>query len=236
MINKEFARTLNDRLREHNPEEILQYFLREFPGKVALSSSLGAEDQVLTHMMAGIDTNAFIFTLDTGRQFAESYDLIHRTQERYGIRIKVFFPDHAEVESMVNEHGINLFYQSIENRKLCCHIRKIVPLRRALGGLDAWICGLRKEQSPTRDSVEPVVWDETNGLIKISPLAEWNNEQVWQFIQSNNVPYNPLHDQGFVSIGCQPCTRAILANEDQRAGRWWWEQPETKECGLHKRD
>lgn len=235
-MTKEFAIDLNNRLQHSAPEEVLQYFLLEFEGKVALSSSLGSEDQVLSHMLARIAPQARIFTLDTGRLFPESYDLIHRTQERYGIKIQVYFPANGDVEPMVAEKGINLFYASIENRKQCCHVRKIIPLQRALSGLDAWICGLRREQSPTRDAVNMVEWDEVNGLIKVNPLADWTNDQVWEYIHANKVPYNPLHDKGFVSIGCQPCTRAIMPGEDQRAGRWWWENPETKECGLHKRD
>jgi phosphoadenosine phosphosulfate reductase len=235
-MTKEFAIDLNNRLQHSAPEEVLQYFLLEFEGKVALSSSLGSEDQVLSHMLARIAPQARIFTLDTGRLFPESYDLIHRTQERYGIKIQVYFPANGDVEPMVAEKGINLFYASIENRKQCCHVRKIIPLQRALSGLDAWICGLRREQSPTRDAVNVVEWDEVNGLIKVNPLADWTNDQVWEYIHANKVPYNPLHDKGFVSIGCQPCTRAIMPGEDQRAGRWWWENPETKECGLHKRD
>jgi phosphoadenosine phosphosulfate reductase len=137
------------------------------------------------------------------------------------------------VEEMVNTKGINLFYESIENRKLCCHVRKIVPLRRALQGMDAWITGLRREQSVTRTGLKTVEWDEANGLIKINPLLEWSEAQVWDFIKSHDIPYNKLHDQGFPSIGCQPCTRAIAKGEDLRAGRWWWEMPDSKECGLH---
>ncbi|MBE0640504.1 MAG: phosphoadenylyl-sulfate reductase [Bacteroidales bacterium] len=235
-MTKDLAIALNARLEHETPEEIIRYFFREFQGKVALSSSLGSEDQVLTHIVAKIAPEARIFTLDTGRLFPESYDLIHRTQERYGISIQVYFPPNEEVESMVAEEGINLFYHSIENRKRCCHVRKIIPLRRAMAGLDAWICGLRREQSPTRDAVSTLEWDEVNGLIKVNPLVSWTNEQVRDFIHEYKIPYNPLHDQGFVSIGCQPCTRAILPGEDQRAGRWWWENPDTKECGLHKRD
>jgi phosphoadenosine phosphosulfate reductase len=152
---------------------------------------------------------------------------------RYGLQIKSFYPDTTQVEEMVNSKGIILFYESIENRKLCCHVRKIVPLRRALTGMDAWITGLRREQSVTRTDLKIVEWDAGNGLIKINPLLEWSEEQVWDFIKNNSIPYNKLHDQGFPSIGCQPCTRAIEKGEDLRAGRWWWELPESKECGLH---
>ena len=149
--------------------------------------------------------------------------------------MQVFFPDHQKIEAMVNSKGINLFYESVENRKLCCNLRKIEPLKRAFDGLKVWICGLRREQSVTRNTMQKVEWDEANGLIKLNPLIDWSETDVWNFIQSNKIPYNPLHDKGFPSIGCLPCTRAIIPGEDIRAGRWWWENPETKECGLHKR-
>jgi phosphoadenosine phosphosulfate reductase len=194
---------------------------------------MGAEDQVITHILAKLSKSANIFTLDTGRVFPETYDLLHRTVNRYGLQIKSFYPDTTQVEEMVNSKGINLFYESIENRKLCCHVRKIVPLRRALTGMDAWITGLRREQSVTRTDLKIVEWDGGNGLIKINPLLEWTEEQVWDYIKNNSIPYNKLHDQGFPSIGCQPCTRAIKKGEDLRAGRWWWEMPDSKECGLH---
>ncbi|GET29368.1 phosphoadenylyl-sulfate reductase [Prolixibacter sp. SD074] len=232
---KERINDLNEKFQEASVGEVLSWFLKEFKGKIALSSSLGAEDQVLTEMVTGIDKGATIFTLDTGRLFPETYDLIHRTNTRYGIKIKVFFPEASRVEEMVNEKGINLFYESIENRKQCCHIRKIEPLKRAFKGLDVWICGLRREQSVTRRDMKLVEWDEANGLIKLNPLIDWTEKDVWDYINENKIPYNPLHDKGFPSIGCQPCTRAIMEGEDVRAGRWWWENPDTKECGLHKR-
>jgi phosphoadenosine phosphosulfate reductase len=232
---KERINDLNEKFQEATVGEVLSWFLKEFKGKIALSSSLGAEDQVLTEMVTGIDKGATIFTLDTGRLFPETYDLIHRTNTRYGIKIKVFFPEASRVEEMVNEKGINLFYESIENRKQCCHIRKIEPLKRAFKGLDVWICGLRREQSVTRRDMKLVEWDEANGLIKLNPLIDWTEKDVWDYINENKIPYNPLHDKGFPSIGCQPCTRAIMEGEDVRAGRWWWENPDTKECGLHKR-
>lgn len=215
--------------------EVLHYFLTEFDGKVTFASSLGAEDQVLTHMIAGINKNASIFMLDTGRMFPETYDVLARTNSRYGVNIKVYFPDSDRVEEMVNDKGINLFYKSIENRKLCCHIRKTEPLQRALKPNDAWITGLRRTQAVTRNHMHVVEWDDVNNLLKINPLIEWTNKDVWDFIHEHKVPYNKLHDKGFPSIGCQPCTRAIEPGEDIRAGRWWWESPETKECGLHKK-
>ncbi len=216
-------------------DEILTKVLEVFGNKVTFASSLGAEDQVITHMLAKLSKSANIFTLDTGRVFPETYDLLHRTVNRYGLQIKSYYPDTVQVEEMVNSKGINLFYESIENRKLCCHVRKIDPLRRALTGMDAWITGLRREQSVTRTDLKIVEWDGGNGLIKINPLLEWSEEQVWDYIKNNAIPYNKLHDQGFPSIGCQPCTRAIEKGEDLRAGRWWWELPDSKECGLHGR-
>lgn len=224
---------LNELWNGLSAEEILEKALELFGIKVTFATSMGAEDQVITHMLAKISKSANIFTLDTGRVFPETYDLLHRTVNRYGLQIKSYYPDTMQVEEMVNSKGINLFYESIENRKLCCHIRKIVPLRRALTGMDAWITGLRREQSVTRTDLKIVEWDAGNGLIKINPLLEWSEEQVWDFIKNNSIPYNKLHDQGFPSIGCQPCTRAIEKGEDLRAGRWWWELPESKECGLH---
>ena len=216
-------------------EEIVQTVIARFNSKIVLASSLGAEDQVLTHMVLQADPSARIFTLDTARMFPESYDLLDRTNKHYGIIIEVFFPDHKKVEKMVNEKGINLFYESIENRKMCCGIRKVEPLARAFSGMDAWICGLRREQSVTRFDINTVEWDEANKLIKINPLADWTQNQTWDYIKENKIPYHALHDKGFPSIGCQPCTRAVKPGEDVRAGRWWWEEPEKKECGLHYR-
>lgn len=232
---KDHVPELNKRFSNAQPEALLRYFLHEFSGKIALASSFGAEDQVLTDMVVKIDTNAAIFTLDTGRLFYETYDLNERTSSKYNVNIQIFFPNASDVEKMVNEKGINLFYQSVENRKECCGIRKIEPLKRAFAGLNMWICGLRRDQSVTRTDMQRVEWDEANGLVKINPLIDWSEQQVWDYIKEHKVPYNPLHDKGFASIGCQPCTRAIEPSEDIRAGRWWWENPENKECGLHKR-
>lgn len=225
----------NQSYKNSTAEELLKDFLIEYKGKIALSSSLGIEDQVLTHMVCSIDKETKIFTLDTGRLFPETYDLIHRTNSRYGIRMQVYFPEASQVEKMVNTKGINLFYDSIENRKECCGIRKVVPLKRAFVDLQVWVCGLRREQSVTRKEMQPIEWDSVNNLIKLNPLIEWSESRVWDYIKMNKIPYNPLHDKGFPSIGCQPCTRSIMPGEDIRAGRWWWENPDTKECGLHKR-
>jgi phosphoadenosine phosphosulfate reductase len=225
----------NEQFKDSKIEDVLAFFLNEFKGKIAFASSLGAEDQVLTYLITRIDPSARIFTLDTGRLFPESYDLIARTNSRYKINIEVYFPEAQKVEQMVREKGINLFYESVENRKLCCHIRKIEPLRRALSGVEMWITGLRKEQSNSRNTMALVEKDENNhGILKLNPLIDWTEDMVWNFIRENNIPYNKLHDKGLPSIGCQPCTRAVEPGEDFRAGRWWWEMEGKKECGLHE--
>lgn len=231
---KALAQELNQKFEGQTPGQILAFFLKEYKGHIALASSLSLEDQVLTDMICRTDPQARIFTLDTGRLFPETYSLIERTNLTYGIKIEVFFPDYRQVEEMVNCEGINLFYESIEKRRMCCHVRKLEPLKRAFAGLQAWICGLRHEQSVTRTTTHTVEWDENNAMLKINPLINWTEEQLWAYIRQNAVPYNKLHEQGFPSIGCQPCTRAIKPGEDIRAGRWWWEDPEHKECGLHK--
>ncbi len=224
---------LNTTFKDKTPEEILRYFLDKHKGKVALGSSLGAEDQVLTDMLVKIDKTTKIFTLDTGRLFPESYQLIEKTNRTYQINIDIYFPDAEEVEKMVNEKGINLFYESVENRKLCCYTRKIVPSRKALKDMEVWITGIRKDQTISRFQNKHVEWDDTNNLIKINPLLHWSEKQVWDYIKSFRVPYNELHDKGFPSIGCMPCTRKVKPGEDPRAGRWWWEDTGHKECGLH---
>jgi phosphoadenosine phosphosulfate reductase len=213
-------------------ETMLTHGLERFKGRIALASSMAAEDQVLTDMVCRLDPGVKVFTLDTGRLPEETYELIDRTRRHYGIDIQMYFPESSEVERLTAK-GPNLFFESVEQRKQCCFIRKVQPLKRALAGLEAWICGLRKEQSPTRERLEPVQWDSPFGLIKLSPLAEWTTEQVWEYIRQHNVPYNALHDKGYTSIGCAPCTRAIRDGEHVRDGRWWWELPEHKECGLH---
>ncbi|MBN1132890.1 MAG: phosphoadenylyl-sulfate reductase [Bacteroidales bacterium] len=225
----------NEELKDTPPEQVIEYFHEYFGKRIAFSTSLGAEDQVLTHMVVETGIPARIFTLDTGRLFPETYELIALTNARYKINIEVLFPDYKQVEKMVAEKGINLFYDSVENRKLCCRIRKVEPLKRAFKNLDAWICGLRKDQSVLRFFSKLVEWDEKNGLIKINPLINWNEKQVWEYIRRHDVPYNMLHDKGYPSIGCEPCTRAVEPGEDSRAGRWWWEEGGHRECGLHKK-
>jgi len=233
---KERIDSWNEELGTKTPEEVLRYFLDNFGGKITLGSSLGAEDQAITDMLVKLGGNFTVFTLDTGRLFPETYALIDKTREHYNLEIKVYFPFPKHVEEMVNEKGVNLFYRSIEDRKRCCYLRKIEPLKRALPGNEVWITGLRKDQSLTRFYTRLVEWDETFQIIKVNPLLKWTEKDVWKYIREHHVPYNELHDQGFPSIGCQPCTRAIQPGEDPRAGRWWWESPEHNECGLHVKE
>lgn len=224
---------LQEQLKDLPPERLLEYVARHFNGRIAFATSLGLEDQVLAHMIHALGLAIPIFTLDTGRLPDQTYQTLAATEERLGLRIEVLFPDAAEVERMVAQRGVNLFRCSVEDRKLCCRVRKVLPLQRRLAGLEAWVTGLRRQQAVTRDDLSAVQWDDANGLLKISPLADWTTEQVWQYIRDHNVPYNKLHDEGYPSVGCAPCTRATGKGEDIRAGRWWWEQPEHKECGLH---
>jgi phosphoadenosine phosphosulfate reductase len=218
-----------------NAEDALRQSLERFGvSRIALASSFGAEDQVLTDMLVRIQPDARIFTLDTGRQFQETYDTMQRSVERYHVSYEVCAPEADEVAALIAKEGPNLFYTSIENRKACCDVRKMKPLRKKLSTVDAWICGLRRDQSVTRTEVELVSWDAAFGIYKICPLFDWSEQQVWDYIKEHNVPYNPLHDEGFPSIGCAPCTRAVPPGEDIRSGRWWWESPEHKECGLHR--
>lgn len=234
-MTKQDIEALNNKFINADPLEIISYFIKKYDQKIALASSLGAEDQILTQMITSISTNIQIFTLDTGRLFPETYELIDRTSKKYKTNLKVYFPKSEAIESMVEKKGINLFYESIENRKECCFNRKIEPLQRAFKNLEAWICGLRADQSVTRTDIDIVEWDNNNNILKINPLAKWKEEDVWNYIDEKGIPFNPLHKKNYPSIGCQPCTRAILPGEDIRAGRWYWENPDTKECGLHKK-
>jgi phosphoadenosine phosphosulfate reductase len=216
-------------------EEIIKWSLDNYGDKIALASSFGLEDVLLIDMMVKINKDKTkIFTLDTGRLNQETYELIDEISKKYGIKINVYFPDSNQVEEMVNNKGFNLMYDSIENRKLCCGIRKVNPLNRALSSLDGWITGLRREQSITRSNIEKIEIDVSHdNKLKLSPLADWSEEMVWKYIKENNVPFNKLHDKGYPSIGCEPCTRAVSPGDDIRSGRWWWENPLQKECGLH---
>jgi sulfate adenylyltransferase len=222
-------------LESLNTEELLKWAFKTIHPRLALACSFQAEESVLIDIMYRLQGTDFrIFALDTGRLNQETYECMDAIRERYGIQVEVFFPDAARVEGMVRDHGLNLFYQSVDFRKLCCGIRKVEPLNRALKDLDGWMTGLRREQSVTRTAVRKVEIDNDHGgIFKLNPLVDWDHEQVWNYIRENNVPYNKLHDRGFPSIGCAPCTRAIKPGEDSRAGRWWWENPESKECGLH---
>lgn len=231
--NKNLVESLKSELVGYSAQRLLQYFLQDFKGRIVLSSSMAAEDQVLSDMVCKINPATEIFTLDTGRLPQETFDVIEKTNSKYGIKINMMFPDNQLVEEMLLETGPNAFYSSLKDRKYCCHVRKIEPLKRALEGTQAWICGLRKEQSVTREDLQPIQWDSMFNIIKISPLLDWTTEQVWDYIKENDVPYNALHDQGYPSIGCAPCTRPVEEGQDIRAGRWWWENPEHKECGLH---
>jgi phosphoadenosine phosphosulfate reductase len=235
MERTQLIRDLNERFRDASAQEVVGYFLKAYQGRIALSSSLSIEDQTLTDIIVTQDKNTRIFTLDTGRLFPETYQLIEKTNMTYDIKIEVFFPDYHEVQRMVREEGINLFYNSVESRHRCCQIRKLEPLKRAFQGLDVWICGLRREQSITRQDMQVVEWDEMHQLIKVNPLISWTEQQVWEYIKKHSVPYNKLHDRGYPSIGCEPCTRAVQPGEDVRSGRWWWESPDHRECGLHQR-
>lgn len=233
-MNKEFASGLNAEIANLPIDLQLVELVNRFHGKVAFSTSLSVEDQIITYYIAHLGLDFKVFTLDTGRMFPEVYDLIQRTQSRYKIPIQVSFPEANEVAEMVNNKGINLFYDSVEHRQLCCSVRKIAPLKKALQGYAVWITGLRREQSVTRTELSHVQWDSNNNILKANPLLNWTEKQVWEFVHEKQIPFNPLQTKGYRSIGCQPCTRPIAEDEDVRAGRWWWEQPEFKECGLHK--
>ena len=223
---------LNENLK--TPQEVLKWSLDNLHPRMAMASSFGAEDVVVIDMMMKINPKARIFTLDTGRLNQETYDVMDEIRKKYDINIEVMFPDQNEVEQMVRVNGLNLFYHSTGNRKLCCGIRKVHPLNRMLSTLDGWITGLRADQTEVRLKANKIEIDEQhNGIIKINPIIEWTWEQTWDYIKKNNIPYNKLHDNGFPSIGCEPCTRAIKPGEPLRAGRWWWESDSQKECGLH---
>ncbi|NLI91506.1 MAG: phosphoadenylyl-sulfate reductase [Peptococcaceae bacterium] len=226
--------TLNRKFTQEDPEKLMEYVLEKIgSSKVALASSLSIEDQILTDMLLKINSKARIFFIDTGRHFQKTYDLMERTMRRYEFHYEVYAPESKDLEYLVSEYGPNSFYDSVELRKKCCELRKVKPLQRVLHTVDAWICGLRREQSSTREEIHLVEWDGNHSIYKINPLAFWNEEQVWEYIKKENVPYSNLYNTGFRSIGCEPCTRAVKPGEDVRSGRWWWESPDKKECGLH---
>jgi phosphoadenosine phosphosulfate reductase len=226
---------LPDQIGGLSIEASLKYLTERFPGKVSFSSSFSMEDQVITHIILSAQLPVSIFTLDTGRLFAETYSVWTSTNDQYSTKIHAYYPDRSLLEQYLNDKGPNAFYESVANRKECCHIRKVEPLRRALKGQSVWITGLRASHSEERKDMALLEWDENNQVIKYNPLLYWSTEETKEFIRKQDVPYNVLHDRGFVSIGCAPCTRAIHSGEDFRAGRWWWEQADKKECGLHVR-
>lgn len=213
--------------------ELLRLVARKYAGRILFATSLGAEDQVVTHLLAETAPDLPIVTLDTGRLPQETYDLIEATRRFFGREIRVLFPDAGAVESLVRERGPNLFYEGVAERKACCNARKVLPLTRALAGQSAWITGMRRAQSVTRSELGRIEYDAANDMIKLNPLIDWSRERVWDYIHAHGLPYNKLHDRGYPSIGCLPCTRAVLPGEDERSGRWWWERPESRECGIH---
>ena len=233
---KEFdTDSLNKSFSGASAAEIIRSMIQVSDGQICFASSFGAEDQMITHIIATEKLLVRIFTLDTGRLFPETYSLMERTRQKYGLDVQVYFPDAPGVEQMVNQHGVNLFYSSLENRKLCCHIRKVEPLGRALNGMKAWVTGLHRDQSGNRSKVRAVEWDNENQLLKVNPLYNLSHSEIFDYIRANHIPINPLHDKNYLSIGCQPCTRAVAPGEDPRSGRWWWEDGR-KECGLHSCD
>ena len=224
---------LLSRLGSLSTKEALQLLGGQFPGRVTFSTSFSMEDQVITHEILSNRIPISIFSLDTGRLFPETYSVWSSTNEKYTTHIKAYYPNHELLESFIEAKGPNSFYESVENRKECCFIRKVEPLKRALHGNALWVTGLRAEHSPDRKDLPMLEWDESNKILKYHPLLHWSTAQVRSYISDQNIPYNTLHDKGFISIGCAPCTRAIKPGEDFRAGRWWWEDQGKKECGLH---
>lgn len=229
------AEALNAEYGDKSAEEIVRWAGEVYGSDIKFANSFGAEDVVLMDIIARVAPQIRVFTLDTGRLNDETYQVMEATRFKYpDMPIEVMFPDREKVEALTREKGFFSFRDSIENRKECCQIRKVQPLKRALADARAWMTGLRREQSVTRTDTPAIEWDEGNGIMKVNPLIAWSNDDVWAYIRANKIPYNKLHDQNYPSIGCAPCTRAIKPGEDIRAGRWWWENPEFKECGLHE--
>ena len=233
LINEDTVARLQYELKGLDAERALVKLTEIVGDGLVFSTSFGWEDQVITHMIFENNLPIRVFTLDTGRMFSETYYVWGRTLDRYGKQIETFYPQAEAVQAMVTQKGPSSFYESVENRKECCSIRKIEPLNRALKGQQCWVTGIRAEQSPNRQDMQDTEWDASHGLVKFHPLFSWTLQQVKDYVRVHNIPYNPLHDKGFPSIGCQPCTRAVAEGEDFRAGRWWWEDQSKKECGLH---
>ncbi len=234
MTDQQLTEKYNTQLARKSIVDKLKFLIENHTGKVVFTTSFGYEDQVITDLIFKNNLDLKVVTLDTGRLFPETYKVYLSTLEKYKKPIKVYFPPTDKVEELLEKKGPFSFYESLENRKECCFIRKVIPLKRALEGNDIWITGLRASQSDNRSDMQHFEWDVGNGIMKFNPLMEWSLEQTKTYVKENNVPYNILHDQGYVSIGCQPCTRAIKPDENFRAGRWWWEQGSGKECGLHE--
>jgi thioredoxin-dependent adenylylsulfate APS reductase len=234
LLDKQEAMELVRKCDGQQPQEVLRRVLERFHPRIALCTSFQADGMAILDMAWRINPEVRVFTIDTGRLPQETYELIDRVREHYDLQIEVYFPDAQKVEDMVYNHGMNLFYREVDLRLQCCEIRKVFPLHRVLSTLDAWITGLRKDQGSTRSHVRQIEIDHDHGdIIKVNPLANWTEKEVWQYIQAHNIPYHSLYDQGYTSIGCAPCTRSIRPGEDHRAGRWWWEEETVKECGLH---
>ncbi len=227
---------LNTIWKNESAQDLLMWAFKTFGREIILASSLGIQDQVLTDMIDQVKPDSEVFFLDTGRLHQQTYDTLEKSITRYRLKYKIYFPDNRDVEEFMRKEGPNCFFKTSALRKRCCEIRKLEPLKRALRGYKAWITGLQREQSISRSGVQKIEWDDLNNLIKINPLVDWGMNQVWDYVRTHDVPYNVLHDQGFPSIGCTPCTRAISPNESMRDGRWWWENTEKRECGLHQQD
>ncbi len=233
-FSEEDVKSLNREFERSSPKDILAWASENLGSSVALATSFQVQGMVLVDMFAKTDPEARVFTLDTGRLHSHTYDAMEKTRERYNINIEVLFPDTDEVEEMVTSRGVNLFYKSVENRRLCCEVRKTNPLNGFLKNLDAWITSIRADQTQQRADSMKFEIDYLHGkMLKINPILDWTIDEIWDYVRKNDVPYNKLHDMGYPSIGCAPCTRAIEEGEDPRAGRWWWEQGSDKECGIH---
>ena len=230
---KEEIEAANKKLENADAKEVLIWAIDRFSPKIGIASSFGAEDVVLMDLALKARPDVTVFTLDTGRLHEDTYSVMEEVRKKYGKELVVYSPNTKSLQELSELKGFFSFKESVENRRECCVIRKVEPLKRALSVLDAWVTGLRRAQSTTRVGLPKVEWDEGNGLVKLNPLADWSEDQIWAYIKENDIPYNKLHDKGFPSIGCEPCTRAIEPGENVRAGRWWWESPDTKECGLH---
>lgn len=236
LLNLDLAYQLDRDTAGYGIQDTLRILCSHFQGEIAFSTSFGQEDQVITDIIFSSDLPILVFTLDTGRHFEETYKVMNQTLAKYNKKIKVCFPDKEQVEKLMTQKGPFSFYESLENRKECCHIRKVEPLQKVLSQMSCWITGLRAGQSDDRQALRRISYDENNHVIKYNPLINWSLDQVNDYLRANHVPYNLLHDRGFRSIGCAPCTRAVAPDEDIRAGRWWWENNTSKECGLHQND